>query len=302
MVLLHTQQTIKYLRVAPAAIWALDYILTLEHEIHLFSTTSCWSLAIVMFILARYAPVVWIISEIYVTLGRHSVETCLTSYQASGASLLLIMLAAEGLLLMRILALWHNNRKIKLFLLASYLLMVICMFICDVLAEFLLRSVCVPASTLSVLEAATEVERLVMGKFISAALFELAVITLTIYHSIQLRSNGIRSIGILASTLLKGSLLYALSLLAISVVNIVSLALPVSWQGEGGIVDVFQGVLHGVLASRILFDLRDLGNTSQDDSEAPSYLFTSYISLPRTQCVSQLETIPMTVLHAESNT
>jgi hypothetical protein len=207
------------------------------------------------------------------------------------------MLSAEGLLLMRILALWHNNRKIKLFLLASYSLMVVSMVICDVFAEFLLKSVCAPTSTLSTLEVATKVEHLMMGKFISAALFELEVITLTISHSILLRSNGIRAIGELTSTLLKGSLLYALSLLVISFVNIVSFALPISWQGQGGIVDVFQGVLHGVLASRILFDLRDIGGTGQNEDDG--YLFTSYISLPRIQCVSQ--TIPMTVLHAESN-
>jgi hypothetical protein len=128
------------------------------------------------------------------------------------------MFAAEGLLLMRVLALWHNNRKIKLFLLASYSLMVVSMIICDVFADSLLESVCVPASTLITLEVATKVERLIMGKFISAALFELEVITLTISHSILLRSNGIRAIGELTSTLLRGSLLYALSLLGMSLV------------------------------------------------------------------------------------
>ncbi|KAG2134655.1 hypothetical protein BD769DRAFT_461130 [Suillus cothurnatus] len=280
MDLLHTQQTVKYLRVAPAAIWILDYFLTLEHEVRLYSSMNCWSVAIVLFILSRYAPVAWIISEIYVTLGQPSEGACLPSYRTSG----------EGLLLMRILALWHNNRKIKLFLLASYSLMVVSMVICDVFAEFLLESVCAPTSTLSTLEVATKVEHLMMGKFISAALFELEVITLTISHSILQRSNGIRAIGKLTSTLLKGSLLYALSLL-------VSFALPISLQGQGGIVDVFQGVLHGVLASRILFDLRDIGGTGQNEEH--DYLFTSYISLPRIQCVSQ--TIPMTVLHAESN-
>ncbi|KAG2134650.1 hypothetical protein BD769DRAFT_1442582 [Suillus cothurnatus] len=258
---------------------------------------SCWSIAIVLFILSRYVPVAWIISEIYVTLGQQSEETCLISYRTSGASLFLIMFAAEGLLLMRVLALWHNNRNIKLFLLTSYSVMVVSMIICNVFADSLLESVCVPASTLITLEVATKLERLIMGNFISAALFELEVITLTISHSILLRSNGIRSISQLASTLLKGSLLYALSLLAISFVNIVSFSLPVSWQGHGGIVDVFQGVLHGVLASRILFILRDLGDTGQNEEHG--YLFTSYIPFPRTQYVSQ--TIPMTVLHAESN-
>ncbi|KIK36853.1 hypothetical protein CY34DRAFT_490647 [Suillus luteus UH-Slu-Lm8-n1] len=297
MVLLHTQQTVKYLRVAPAAIWILDYFLTLEHEVRLFSSIGCWNIATVMFIVTRYAPVVWIISEIYVTLGPQIAETCLASYRTSETSLFLIMLAAESLLLSRILALWHRNRKIKLFILASYLLFVVSMVICNVLVGFMLESICAPTSTLGNLEVATKAEHLIMGQFISAALFELTVITLTMYHSIQLRSNGIRSIGRFVSTLLKGSLLYALSLCAISVINIVSFALPVSWQGQGGIVDVFQGVLHGVLASRILFDLRNLGDTGQNEDH--DHFFTSYISLPPTQCVSQ--TIPMTVLHAESN-
>jgi len=140
--------------------------------------------------------------------------------------------------------------------------MVVSMVICNVFAEFLLESICAPTSTLSTLEVATKVERLMMGKFVSAALFELGerfrtlpqvsstdelcaeVITLTISHSILQRSNGIRAIGKLTSTLLKGSFLYALSLLGmcwfatlslfhltvlqvISFVNIVSFALPV---------------------------------------------------------------------------
>jgi len=91
--------------------------------------------------------------------------------------------------------------------------MVVSMVICDVFAEFLLESVCAPTSTLSTLEVATKVEHLMMGKFISAALFgfgerfrtlpqvsfadELCadVIILTMGHSILLHSNGIRSIG-----------------------------------------------------------------------------------------------------------
>lgn len=302
MVWVHTQAwhtPAKYLRVAPTAIWILDYFLTLEHEVRLFSSIGCWNIAVIMFILTRYAPVVWIITQVYAIFRAHSTETCLTSYRISGAALFLIMLAAEGLLLIRILASWHNNKKIKLFLLASYMLVVVSMAVCDILAGFLLEGVCLPTSTLHTLEAATKLERLLMGKFVSAALFELIVITLTIYHSILLRSNGIRSVSRLASTLLKGSLLYTVSLLAISIVNIVSFALPISWLGQGGIVAVFQGVLHGVLASRIFFDLRDLGDTDQDEAHHDDYIFSSYISLPRTQRISQ--TIPMTILHGESN-
>ncbi|KAG1739389.1 uncharacterized protein EDB91DRAFT_380977 [Suillus paluster] len=293
MVLLHTQQTIKYFRVAPAAVWAFDYCLTFEHEVRLFSSTGRWSIAPVMFIITRYAPIVWIISEIYVTLGPQSVETCLTTYRAAGGAMALIMVATEGLLLMRTLALWHNNEKIKRFLLASYFLLAISMLTCDVLAVSPnLQSVCAPTSSRSSADEATRVERLIMGMFVSAALFELTVVIVTIYHSITSRSTGIRSVSKLVSNLSKGSLLYALSLLAISIANIVSFSLPVS-SGQNGIIDVFQGVLHGVMASRILFDLRH-ADRSEEDIQAASYIPSS--NLQFASC-----TIPMTALHDESN-
>ncbi|KAG2034537.1 hypothetical protein BDR03DRAFT_1001510 [Suillus americanus] len=284
MVLLHTQQTIKYLRVAPAALWALDYSLTLEHEVRLFSSAGCWNIATVMFIVARYVPIAWIVSEIYVTLGSYSVETCLTAYRIAGTSLILVTLATEGLLLTRTLALWHNNRKIKRFLLASYLVMfhqfccpegviqwslkitAISIFTCAAMTTPLLESACVLTSSQSDLDAATRLERLVMGGFVSVASFELAVATITVYHSMQLCSDDMYTLYKLTSTVLKGNLIYALSLFAITVVNIVSFSLPVQVSGGyGGIIDVFQGVLHGVIASRILFDLRDADQSKNDN-------------------------------------
>ncbi|KAG1805504.1 hypothetical protein EV424DRAFT_1430453 [Suillus variegatus] len=97
MVLSHTaQQTFKYLQVAPAAIWIFDYFLTFEHEVRLFSNISCWNIVTIMFILARYAPVTWIITQIYLTLSPCSLETCLTVNTTSGTSLFFIMSAAEG--------------------------------------------------------------------------------------------------------------------------------------------------------------------------------------------------------------
>ncbi|KAG0696929.1 hypothetical protein DFH29DRAFT_948983 [Suillus ampliporus] len=252
---------------------------------------GCWGIAPVMFIITRYAPILWIISEIYVTVAPPSVETCLTTYRTAGAAMALIMVATEGLLLMRTLALWHTHKKIKRFLLTSYLLLAISMLTCDVLAVSPnLKSVC---ATQSSVEEATRVERLIMGMFVSAALFELTVVIFTIYHSTMSHSTGIRSVSRLVSNLSKGSLLYALSLFAISVANIVSFSLPVS-SGQNGIIDVFQGVLHGVMASRILFDLREA-----DRNEEDGFQLTSYIPPSNIQFASQ--PIPMTALHDESN-
>lgn len=75
-------------------------------------------------------------------------------------------------------------------------------------------------------------EHLIMGMFVSAALFELseqlamlpsfestdeihaAVVFVTMYHSLTSRSVGIRTVNGLVANLWKGSLLYALSLLS----------------------------------------------------------------------------------------
>ncbi|KAG1771891.1 hypothetical protein EV702DRAFT_1201772 [Suillus placidus] len=312
MVLLHTQQTIKYFRgsllvslvrfslclsagkVAPAAVWAFDYCLTFEHEVRLFSSMGRWNIAPVMFIITRYAPTAWIVSEIYVTLGPQSVETCLTAYRTAGSALVVIMVATEGLLLMRTLALWHDNKKIRRFLLASYLLVATSMLTCHVLAVSPnLESVCAPTSTQSSLEEATRVEHLIMGMFVSAALFELAVVFVTTYHSLTTRSTSIRTVNKLVSTLSKGSLLYALSLFVISIANIVSFSLPVS-GGQSGIIDVFQGVLHGVMASRILFDLRNANRGEKDNSQLTSYVPPSNLKFASYN-------IPMTALRDESN-
>ncbi|KAG1777251.1 hypothetical protein EV702DRAFT_1268510 [Suillus placidus] len=257
MVLLHTQQTIMYLRVAPAAIWALDYCLTLEHEVHMFSSMGRWGIATVMFIVARYVPIAWIISDIYGTLmpGNTVLDNISDQWRStspnkySSVSLVLILLATE--VLSRGMIQW------------SLKVTAISAVTCSAITVPLLNSACVPTLTQSDLETATRLEHLIMGAFISTALFEFTVAAITIYHSMLLCSDDMYTLYTLASTLSKGSLLYALSLFAISVANIVSFSLPVS-SGYSGIIDVFQGVLHGVIASRILFDLRDADRIKED--------------------------------------
>ncbi|OJA12567.1 hypothetical protein AZE42_09270 [Rhizopogon vesiculosus] len=178
--------------VAPAAVWAFDYCLTFEHEVYLFTSISRWSITTVMFIIARYSPIVWIISDIYVLNIKQDCWGFPDSYLAG---------------------------------------------------------------------------------YRSSALFELTAIAVTLYHSLR-PPTSMRAVSKLASTLRKGSLLYALSLLAISVANIVTLSLALS-DGQNGVLDVFQGVLHGVLASRILFELRAQatdrgGELDVEDTYVPS--------------------------------
>jgi hypothetical protein len=114
----------------------------------------------------------------------------------------------------------------------SLKLVIISIVTCGILLQFPLRSVCISVPTSNDVENATKVERLIMGQFVSSALFELsefgalsslttylywricaAAIIVTLCHSIRLRATGIRTASNLVSTLWKGSLLYALSLL-----------------------------------------------------------------------------------------
>lgn len=56
----------------------------------------------------------------------------------------------------------------------SLKLVVISIVICGILLQFPLRSVCISVPTSNDVENATKVERLIMGQFVSSALFELS--------------------------------------------------------------------------------------------------------------------------------
>lgn len=55
----------------------------------------------------------------------------------------------------------------------SLKLVLVSLMTCSVLGIFFLKSICVSVSTPSAVEAATEMERLIMGQFVSSAVFEL---------------------------------------------------------------------------------------------------------------------------------
>ncbi|KAI6111927.1 hypothetical protein EV401DRAFT_2075008 [Pisolithus croceorrhizus] len=120
---------------------------------------------------------------------------------------------------------------------------------------------------------ANRLDKVTVGIFASAALFELVVIVYTILYALRSQaSTGRYTAGRLAAAVTHGNMLYALSLFATSIVNIIFVALPVggsyvslneyrlmAQQLSGdwhGVFINFQGVLHGVLGSRILFDLQ----------------------------------------------
>ncbi|KAF8836332.1 hypothetical protein BDN67DRAFT_1072023 [Paxillus ammoniavirescens] len=285
LALLARAQVVKYCRLAPAAIWLFDYFLTLEDEVRLIWRSARFSLVHVLFAVIRYLPVAVLVCAAYGSIYPHlEIETCSQVYKGLAAMIVILTILAEGLyrdkeylpktnatffaalLLLRTLALWHNNRWVKAFLITLYFLFVaICVAFLSLLLSLNLNSICstsaeAPGSYLAAQSAANSIAKISAVLTSSAAFFELVVLLLTIYHRLSARMAGASTRGRLMNALRQGNLIYASALFVTCIATNIFFLVPIS-EGFGGLLDVFQGTLHGVLATRILFDLREAGKT-----------------------------------------
>ncbi|KIJ14492.1 hypothetical protein PAXINDRAFT_100001 [Paxillus involutus ATCC 200175] len=278
-------QVVKYCRLAPAALWLFDYFLTLQDEVRVMWSSASLNAVHVLFFIVRYLPVAAVICAALDSIGPQ-LETESASalvYKGLGAILLVLSILSEALLLLRTLALWYDNKWVKAFLIMLYVMVSIIVVVLVALSLSLnLDSVCsTSAATSGSQQAAESVEKSVAkfsGAFISAvASFELVVLLLTIYHGISARTAGANTRGRLVNALRQGNLIYASALFTTSIANNVFFLLPIS-EGFAGLLDIFQVVLHCVMASRILFDLRDAGKTGL--SEIFSVSNIDFASIP----------------------
>ncbi|KAH7924961.1 hypothetical protein BV22DRAFT_470471 [Leucogyrophana mollusca] len=266
-ILLQRLQIVMYCRLAPVALWVFEYFLTLDDEIRFMWSKRHWNQVHVLFVITRYLPIMAMVCLIYETLPSYlAMETCWQMYQIGGWTSVLIMVATEALLLLRTLALWHENRTLKAALITSYAIAFIVIISCfAVNYSSGVGSICTFRST----EYHTEDEyQLVTGPYWGVASFELAVICLTIYHGYQSRiCLGEYSGGRVMNALRQGNLIYACCLFAMSIGNIV-LYFHLPSDGWSGLLFVFQCVLHGAMGSRITFELRrrDAGGDETTDS------------------------------------
>jgi len=277
-------QVVKYCRLAPAALWLFDYFLTLQDEVRVMWGSASLNAVHVLFFIVRYLPVAAVICAALDSIGPHlETESCLRVYKGLGAILLVLLILSEALLLLRTLALWYDNKWVKAFLIMLYVMVSIIVVVFVALSLSLnLDSVCsTSAATSGSQQAAESVDKSVAkfsGAFFSAvASFELVVLLLTIYHGLSARTAGANTKGRLVNALRQGNLIYASALFTTSIANNVFFLLPIS-EGFAGLLDIFQVVLHCVMSSRILFDLRDAGKTGL--SEIFSVSNIDFASIP----------------------
>ncbi|KAL4080529.1 hypothetical protein J3A83DRAFT_4200204 [Scleroderma citrinum] len=183
-------------------------------------------------------------------------HTTLTSLQV--VVLMIGMLASEGLLLIRTLALWNTQYTAQKLLVGIYIVVAIVMFVCAVISSNLkFESICSQTTASVPTVLATQLSRVTVGMFSSAAFFELVIIFFTVLYASRLharidKGSTTRLIGVV----IQGNMLYALSLFVASIVNITFYVLPLQ-DGWNALFVSFQGIFHGAMASRILFELRD---------------------------------------------
>ncbi|KAH7915841.1 hypothetical protein BJ138DRAFT_1141005 [Hygrophoropsis aurantiaca] len=179
-----------------------------------------------------------------------------------------VSMVTESLLLIRTLALWHEYKTVKSILIFVYLICCASMIV-GLAAPLALGFAYVCNSQLGVTEPDPSIYQITAIGYIGIATFDLVVVLSTIYHGYDSLSSDLPIRGRLVSALRQGNLLYALALLALSSVNAFFYCLPVFVnKGLPGILFLAQCVLHGVMGSRILLELRHVDHSKSGSSSA----------------------------------
>ncbi|KAG2121818.1 hypothetical protein BD769DRAFT_1477363 [Suillus cothurnatus] len=217
-----------------------DYCLTIPQEVQLIWGRK-WDVIRVSFTLTRYATLMGTAMTTYAAVTDRS------NYRSVRLHLISII-AAEGLLIFRTYAFWSQSKKLLVFLL--------------IFAGFSIAGAVGVSEVVSILRLINspgyDPTGCVFGSGRRSAiqysfliLYELVLMILTIYKRLNFY-KGIRSR--LVSTLYRDGMIYMTCITMVSFANIIiALVVPGTYTN---ILDAPQLVIHGVLASRILFNLR----------------------------------------------
>ncbi|KAG1777699.1 hypothetical protein EV702DRAFT_218028 [Suillus placidus] len=236
------------MKVVGLAVLVFDYCIKLEAEIDLIWGRK-WDYIRIIFAVARYMPFVEVPVDLIYTLGPTSPRLCLSLYQVASWLNIIGTVAAESLLFVRTYTLWGRNRVL---LVALLLLALGCVAGCGV----------VGASTLSLFKyqdpplttsGCYQAQRIAIFavSYALLALAETVILSLNVFQAWHHRQRqGSR----LITHLYWDGIIYVLCILAMTMANIVVIGFLPSEYAES--INTLQAVLHSVLSSRLLFNLR----------------------------------------------
>ncbi|KAG2055742.1 hypothetical protein BDR06DRAFT_953564, partial [Suillus hirtellus] len=226
-------QTAKYCNVASLGVLIFDYFLTLEPEIR-WTWNRRWNVARVLFVISRYMAFVAAVMTSYAVLATRANENCSNFSRASNAIHIISIIAAEGLLIIRTYAFWKQSKKLLVILLV---LAAICI-VCGVgLTDFVggLLAVPVDPSAPPTSNCTFQAGRSSAIQYGFLAAYEILLLSLMVFKKYKdYRDSNSR----LVRAVFQGGVWYLTPIIFVSV------AKP-------------QLVLHSMLASRVLFSLRE---------------------------------------------
>jgi len=234
-------QTTNYINVAGLAIWVFDYILSFESEVRLVWGRK-WDFTRVLFTFSRYLTLCGAIMTVYAAVHTRR-GNCVPYSTSSAVVYALSIVFAEGLLIMGTLAFWDRSRKLAMWLLAFALVLLVGAGLSSKIKD--------PGHTNPGGCVFTS-KRTGALQYAFLAIYESVLLSLMTYKMVKKYRHTSSCIIV---TLYKCSMVYAGCMIIVSVANIiVHVATP---HGYTNALDTLQLVLHGILASRILFNLRE---------------------------------------------
>ncbi|KAG1830075.1 hypothetical protein DFJ58DRAFT_750601 [Suillus subalutaceus] len=247
-------QASKYFNVGMFAVLIFDYFITLEAESQ-WVWHRKWTFVRFIFTVSRYLPFFGIGMTFIAALRTqyYPGESCVRFGQASNVLHIICILAAEGLLITRIYASWKSKRLLTFLLVFPVVCFVVSYILSDTTLFFdFTTPIPDPASCL------LSGSRNNVFEYAALLLYELVLLCLMLYIRFSKYSNPI---GPLQEAYFSDSLRYVMCIMAMSSVSIIlTMVPPITWVS---ITDSPQVVIHSVLASRILFNLRASERRSQ---------------------------------------
>jgi len=237
-------QTTKYMNVAGLAIWIFDYALSFESEVRLVWGRR-WDSTRILFSLARYLTLVGVIMTVYAAVHTRT-GNCGPFSDVSNVFHILSIIVAEGLLIMRTYAFWQRSKRFMIWLLVYG-------------AISLIVAIGLSSQIHDVQEYPDPGGCFFVGSKNGAAIqysflvaYECVLLSLTTYRMVK---HYRRTKSAIVTALYWGSMKYMSCMIVVTLANIiVTVAAPIGYRNA---LDTLQLVLHSIMASRILFDLRE---------------------------------------------
>ncbi|KDR69146.1 hypothetical protein GALMADRAFT_282816 [Galerina marginata CBS 339.88] len=260
-------QATHYARIASSTIVLYDHLITLQEEVELI-WKACWSLVTILFLMNRYYILAALFFDLYVTFSPNITNTVRGQYfHWEGWTGLVAAILAQGILQVRIYALYSLNKKILA-------VMLICYFACSAVSAWMwtdleiliIIAVPIPGGKFCIPSRAANF----YSFWIPVLSFEFMLFFLAVFRGIgEYRLAGssmFRGGRSLVGILIRDSVFY---FLVIAVAYLISLLFWLS--APSGLVEApvgYSPAMSCVLANRVLFNIRE-------GSRVRSPMFTS---------------------------